>query len=85
MTLSIGLAIRSVAAQDISPVFDLPTMAQGQVISSTAKNQSARSARRGPNANQIEACAQRPRLRRDYGASNPKVQQVERLCRGVGL
>lgn len=73
------------AAQDIQPVLDLPTMAQGQVISSTAKNQGARNARRTPTANQVQACAQRPRLRRDYGAGNPKVKQLDRLCRGVGL
>lgn len=45
------LLLGTAAAQDIQPVFDLPTMAQGQVISSTAKSQGARKARRAPTAN----------------------------------
>jgi hypothetical protein len=72
-------------AQDVQPVFDLPTLAGGQVVSSTAKSQGARAARQRPNANQIHACAQRPRLRREYGAGNLRLQHLERLCRGVGL
>lgn len=74
------------SAQDIQPVFDLPTMAQGQVIGATARAQAARDARKSkPTPRQIAACAQRPRLRRQYAPDNPKLEQLERLCRSVGL
>jgi hypothetical protein len=73
-------------AQDVQPVLDLPTLAQGQVIGATAKNQGRRSARVArPTANQVYACAQRPRFRRELGSRDVRLQKLERLCRGVGL
>ncbi|MEH3106254.1 MAG: hypothetical protein PGN09_02905 [Sphingomonas fennica] len=82
----IALGAAPTRAQDIQPVFDLPTMAQGQVIGATARAQAARDARRRqPTPDQITACAQRPRFRRQYGPDNPKLRQLEGLCRGVGL
>jgi len=79
-SVMLAIAVQPALAQDISPVFDLPTMAQGQVISSTAKNQGHRAAQRGPTASRAEICAQRPRLRRQYGAGHAKVQQLDSLC-----
>lgn len=55
----LGLLPAVAAAQDIQPVLDLPTLAQGQVISSTAKNQSRRQAEspRGQSAVRAQICA----------------------------
>jgi hypothetical protein len=72
-------------AQDVQPVFDLPTLAGGQVISSTAKNQGRpRASGRGRSATRAKICSQRPSLRRQYGPSNPQMLELDRLCRRDG-
>lgn len=77
----------AVSAQDMPGVLDLPTLAHGQAISSTAKGYANRGvARRGhATQRQREACAQKTRVRDEDGANYPEVRRLYSLCRGVGL
>lgn len=77
----------AVLAQDMPGALDLPTLAHGQVISSTAKGYANRGpARRGhATQRQREACAQKARVRDENGANDPDVRRLYSLCRGVGL
>jgi len=81
--LGLCLAAPAAMAQDIQPVLDLPELARGQVISSTAKAQSRRGeARSASNAERI--CAQRASMRARYGRDDPRVQRLYRLCAEAG-
>lgn len=82
--LTLALLPATALAQDIQPALDLTELSRGQVVSSTAKAQANRTTRRRPTANQIHACAQRPRFRRE-SPNDPKLRKLESLCRGVGL
>lgn len=76
-------------AQDIAPVFDLPTMARGQVISSTAKAQARRSGHRDNNGGVPTVsranCANKARARARLGAGHPGVQQLYSICNRQGM
>lgn len=73
---------------------DLPTTQvedHGRVVlhdsmtRSLLKKSHARQGRRQPTAAQTSACAAKARFRAQHGANHPKVQQLYRLCRNVGL
>lgn len=84
--VAIGLGT-SAMAQDIAPAMDLPTMAQGQVISSTAKAQARRS---GRNANGLSpqaaaTCANKASARARFGANDRRVARLYDLCAKAGM
>lgn len=88
MRIALALAVAScLSTAGFAQVYDLPELARGQVISATAHGHAARIARqrRGPTSGQVEACRQKSRFRAEYGASHPKVRQLYRLCRGIGM
>jgi hypothetical protein len=81
------LAIPLPAAAQMDPV----VTGQGQVLSGTMRGYAERDAARlhspAPSSatpRQVAACAQKARFRRQYGADNPKVQKLYRLCRAIG-
>ena len=81
------LAIPLPASAQMDPV----VTGQGQVLSGTMRGYAERDAA-GPHHSapssvtprQAAACAQKARFRQQYGADNPKVQKLYRLCRGIG-
>lgn len=57
-----------------------PTVMHGAINAQARRNGS----RSGGTSQQVAACAQKSRFRAEYGAENPKVQRLYRLCRGIG-
>lgn len=88
LSASAMTVMEPVVAQDITPAMDPAQIGHGQVLSSMGRTSAARRAaraRRKPTQAQANACANRPRLRREIGASHPDMLTLNRLCRGVGL
>lgn len=54
-------------------------------INAQARRNAARRSDRGVTRAQASACSQKARFRSEYGKNHPKVRQLYRLCRGVGL
>lgn len=58
---------------------------QQSEISKHIYRNNARRSGGGATAAQVRACRAKTRFREEYGASDPKIQRLYRLCRGVGL
>lgn len=75
-------------AQDVQPVFSLPDLAQGQVISSTAKGYAGRGSAARPHGHEAmsdaQYCASIPKYRRTLGAHSEKVRRLTALCKQAG-
>ena len=74
-------------AQDVQPVFDLPELARGQVITSTANGYANRGSAKEGSTRESRAratCANKGRAATNMGRDHPKVRQLYRLCRQAG-
>lgn len=83
--LSLGLlAPANASAQDYGGAWDVNTVSQGQALKDSLARKSKTKSKKVNVSAQANACASRAKFRAQYGASNPKVRQLERLCARAG-
>lgn len=83
------LAGHSLAAQDVGPALD-PGLTVGYAGGEAVRYDNERrsksaSARNAVTPSQRKACGNLPSFRSQHGASDPRVQFLERQCRAKGL
>lgn len=88
LAVIVGAIAWPALAQDLSPSFDTSTFAQGRATiegaAANARGGWQRKAGSGATERQRAACAGLPRFRKQYGADEKQVRQLERLCIAAG-